>query len=65
MTHLVDMTHETRELLMEILRDALTIEVDVGYGYYSSDRTVRVKLKLDGETISEGYDTLPTPNVSY
>lgn len=64
MTHLVDMTQETRALLMEILRDALTIEVDVGYGYYS-ERTVRVKLKLDGETISEGYDTLPTPTVSY
>lgn len=59
-----DISEEIRNAVIDIIRDNLTVDVTIGYGYYSCDRNVTVKIKLDGETISESSDSLPTPSDS-
>jgi hypothetical protein len=50
-----------REDILELLRDSLSVEIDIGYDYdYGWDgRRVKVVLKLDGDIISETSDSLP------
>jgi hypothetical protein len=56
-------TEEMKEALRTIIRDELSIEVDVGYDY--NRRYIKVTLHLNGEQFSEWSDSLPTSEVSY
>ena len=50
-----------REELKKFLRDNLRVNVStVTHGNYYTNRSVTVKLLLDGEVISEDSDNLPS-----
>lgn len=57
-----DVEQELRELVLQTIRDKLTIDVEVGheYGYYGE--RIRVQLRLDGEVIAEDSRSLPSHN---
>ncbi|WOZ57430.1 hypothetical protein [Pseudomonas phage vB_PseuGesM_254] len=57
-----DVEQEFRELVLNIIRDKLTVDVEVGheYGYYGE--RIRIQLRLDGEVISEDSRSLPSHN---
>jgi len=61
----MEMTDEMRALVLEAIRESLTIEVSVDREGWDDHYTVRTTLLLDGETISQSYDSLPSPRVSY
>ena len=62
----VDMdAQELRNLILETIRNGLTVEVGVDREGWDDHYTVRTTLLLDGETISQSYDSLPSPRVSY
>lgn len=50
---------DLQSLIIQTIRDKLTIDVEVGheYGYYGE--RIRIQLKLDGEVISEDSRGLP------
>lgn len=65
----VSYLNKVQEMYPEKDRDVTLVEA---WTYYGNDReewddhyTVRTTLLLDGETISQSYDSLPSPRVSY
>lgn len=48
------------EALLKLLKEYLTVHVNVDRGSYGDSDRVTVTLKLDGEDISESFDYLPT-----
>lgn len=49
----------TRDEIVEMLKENITIEVDVGRDSgWDYREVVRVKLLFDGEVICQGYDTI-------
>lgn len=57
-----DVEQEFRELILNTIREKLTVDVEVGheYGYYGE--RIRIQLRFDGEVISEDSRSLPSHN---
>jgi hypothetical protein len=48
-----------RDEILQLLRDELSVEVDIGFDYGYHGNRIQVTLKLGGETISETRDSMP------
>lgn len=48
-----------RDELIQFLKDNLTVDCDIDYEAYSCNRYLNIRLKLNGDTFSETYLSLP------
>lgn len=60
----IDYTQEQREIIIDVLKSALTIETSIDQGW-ENDYKIYTRLMLDGECISESCDDLPRPRASW
>lgn len=54
----------TREEVIELVKDKLTISISCDTEIYSDDTSVKVKLLFDGEEIAWDSDTVNIPDCS-